>query len=478
MHVHDGARLKSITKAMSDGSPPLTDLRSSYRRRPNHPLVARSPVWQPRLPLHASHYVVALLIFVTFASFRRREIWELFQGSGFDAEIEFKLAIWLLLGLVALTQWRVIVRHSHLLFRPPLAFYVAYLLIAFLSTMYSVAPALTLFRAAQFAIALALGLSVADRIENWPRLANIFIALNWAFLLVGLTGYPESLNWRVLPSFQEAGFDAFQQPWRFGTPIGHFSQISIVAAMVGITVAARIHDRMTVANVAVLGWLLLTIALTVSRTAAIGFIGGLLFVLASRGILALIVLGGTGLAATILLLLPQAVNAVSDFVERGQSTEDLESLTNRTSIYESAIRSIESHWVLGYGFRASRAMVLDEQPGGSGVGHAHNAVIEATLGLGVMGGIAAVFILLALLIYAIGVLVCERNICLVETKRRGAEFVGLFIPVFAFSMLDSSFSRDFDPFNFCFLAFLIDFTRHHAIVQQSTRRDSVPVSRD
>jgi len=384
-----------------------------------------------------------------------------------------RLCRWLLLGLVALTQWRTIVHNSHLLFRPPLVFYVVYLMMAFVSVSYSVEPALSLFRAGQIATALALGLSVADRIGNWPRLAAVYLALNWAFLLIGLTGHPESLNWRALPSFQEAGFNALQQPWRFGTPMGHFSQISIVAAMVGIATAARIRDRITLRDAALLGWMMLTIILTVSRTAAMGFAIGLLIVLALRGMLALVVLGGTGLAATILML-PQVVIAMTGFVDRGQSAEGLESLTNRTSIWESAIRDIDTHWMLGYGFRAARAMVLGKQPDGSGVAHAHNAVLEATLGLGVIGGVLAALILLALLACAIGVLLRERGGRLPETARRGGEFVSMFAPIFFFSMLDSSFSFDYNPFLFCFVAYLIDFTYYRAFIRQVPCRRSAP----
>jgi O-antigen ligase len=413
------------------------------------------------LPLGPLHYGLALLAFLSFSTFRRREIWQLFDGSGFDEEIWLKLSIWVLLGLVAVVRWQSVLRNSYLLFRAPLVFFGAYLVIAFISTTYSLEPTLTLFRAGQYATALALGLSLADRIEQWPRLSYLFLGLNWGILIIGLGGVPESLSWRVLPSYQEAGFDAFQQPWRFGTPFGHFSQISIVAAMAGIAVAARLREHITLPLAVLLGWLTLTIVLTVSRTAAMGFLFGVLVVLAARGALLATVMGGSTVMA-VLFAAPGAMDSLAAFVSRGQDAEQLESLTNRTEIYESALRNLQQHWALGYGFRADRVLVLTQQVDGSGVGHAHNALLEATLGLGVGGGIIAALVLLAILFCGFNLLARERAAGVPRRQRRSAEFLGMFSPVIAFSLLDSSFSYDLYPFSICFVAYLIDFTQHRA----------------
>jgi exopolysaccharide production protein ExoQ len=422
------------------------------------PAVADTPY--PRLGWGCM--LVALLVFSTLATFRRRDVWELFQGSGMDQEIKFKIAVWMILGLVAGLHWRAVIRNSHLLFVAPLAFYTAYWFLALVSATYSLEPGLTLFRAGQIGVALALWLAIAERIDRWPTLAIAYLSLNWAFLLIGLTGHPESLHWRVLPSYQEEGYDGIHMPWRFGTPIGHFSQISIVATLVVVSVVARLRGPVKVGDVLLLGWLLLTIVLAASRTAIAGLLAGLFLVLALRGMLALVALVGTGTVAA-LLALPPVTETVVEYLERGQDADDLVSLTNRTSVYESALGSIADSWPLGYGFRAARAAVLSAitDSGGNvyGASHAHNAVLESAIGLGAAGGLMAVLLLVALLGCGVGLLLRSR---VDPASAQGVEFVGLFAPILAFSLLDSSFALEVGPFTLSFIAILVHFARCRA----------------
>ena len=418
--------------------------------------------------LRASHYVIALLIFSTFATFRRRQIWDLFQPNGFDAEICFKIAVWLVLALIAVIQWRRIFQQGYLILQPPLSFYSSYLLVGIVSTAYSVDPILSLFRAGQFVIALALGLSVLDAIPSWPRLGAVYLGGNWIFLLIGFTGLIESLDWRALPDYQEQGFLLHHEPWRFGTPLGHFLVIADVAVMVGIAVAARIHDRIRIMDAMTLLWVLLTILLTVSREALMGFAVGLLIVLSFRGLLPLALLGGTGLVAGVLVA-PGLLDLLLHFIYRGQDASQLESLSNRTDIWESAISHIDKHWLLGYGFRASRFLILDEQANGAGVAHAHNAVLESILGLGVVGGIVAALLLFAILGYAVGIVIDERKRRAPLAEQRGVEFLAMYPIIFISSMLDSSFALDINAVNLCLVAFLIDVTRHRVITQKSKK---------
>ena len=236
------------------------------RRFEEAPRDARPPAWRPM------HLATALLIFLSLGTFRRREIWELFADGGVDWEVKGKILLWIGLGGIALCCWRRIWENSYLLLRAPLLFYFAFFALAALSTIYSGTPALTLFRAGQLGIVMALGIAVADRIERWPTLVMLFLGMNWALLLIGLTGYPESLNWRLLPGYQEASYIMFEdQMWRFGTPMGHFSQIGIAAAMALLALIARLRRAPTPGEGCVLFWLLLTVLLSVSRTAVGGW---------------------------------------------------------------------------------------------------------------------------------------------------------------------------------------------------------------
>jgi hypothetical protein len=193
------------------------------------------------------YFLVPLVIFVSFGTFRR------LTDAGVDAELKLKFLIWLVLGTLALLLWRRILQGSYLLFRPPLLFCVAFWLLAMLSTVYSGTPGFTLFRASQLGILIALGIVAADRIERWPTLAMMFLAINWAFLLVGLTGYPATLHWRLLPAFQEPSFAAVEDTtWRFGTPMVHFSDIGIIAATVAVASVARLKRAPSLGELCIL----------------------------------------------------------------------------------------------------------------------------------------------------------------------------------------------------------------------------------
>ena len=400
---------------------------------------------------------IALLL-STFGTYRRRPIWELFTSNGLDFEVKAKLCIWGLFGVFAVLAHQRINKRTGLLVRVPVSLYVAYCALAFLSVTHSISPGFSCYRAAQIALLIALALAYANRTVFWPQLAILFIGMNWVFLVIGLTGIVPSLDWRLLPTFQEAGFNSFSQPWRFGTPVGHFSQISIVAAMAAIAISAR-SRRLTSKDLVLFGWMLITIALTKSRTAMMGLVGGLVVVAVLRGKLVPSVLS-LAIIGPLVLATPEVGNALTAFLDRGQTQAQLDSLTGRTSIWDSALKHIHERWLQGYGYRADRFIVLDEQVNGSGVSHAHNAVLESAAGLGVGGALLAIAILSSLLLYPLRIAVLERRNVYPPESRRAVEFAAMFPPVFAFSMLDSSFALDASPFILVFIAMLVDMTMH------------------
>jgi O-antigen ligase len=169
-------------------------------------------------------------------------------------------------------------------------------------------------------------------------------------------------------------------------------------------------------------------------------------------------LASTALMA-LLLTLPDVVDTVVAFLRRGQTEEDLMSLTNRTAIYDSVLQLLDGHWLLGYGYRAARAVVIDQQPSGAGVSHAHNAVLEAAVGLGVGGAMLAVLLLLSFLVCSLHLLRSGHGANESGARQRGIEFVALFPPVLANSMLDASFAIEVCPFILVFVVILIDLTQ-------------------
>ena len=428
------------------------------------------------------YLVPVLLIFATFATFRRRDLSDLLE-SGIDTEIKVKLAVWAVLGLVALRRLPVILRNSALLFTLPLAPYAAFCALALFSATYSLEPGLSAVRAGQLAVALALGLSMVDRAPEWTKLGALYLAINWAFLLIGATNAIPGLHLRELPGFQEPGYDGINAPWRLGTPIGHFSIISLVATMLAVAYAARLSRAPTLLDLGYLSWLVLTDILTVSRTGLLGMVLGLLSVLLLRGYLAATVLV-TAATVPFLLMTPGLGEGVIGFLGRGQDAADLASLSNRADIYGSALASIGDDWLVGHGFRASRAARLAEVQDNAGhsfgfAAHAHNAVLESTASLGVAGLICALSILGCFLLCALALFrrsqkapnasgaerresEAFRPASELPPRSRAVEFCSLWPPILAFSMMDSSFALEINPFVFCFICILLDFTQYRA----------------
>ena len=106
----------------------------------------------PWLPL-----LLWCLILTTFASFRNRDIGELLDYGGIDAQVKFQASVWAGLGLVALALLATGRADTRLLRRGPLFWYACFIGTALLSACYSPAPAYTAYRATQHAVALVLG---------------------------------------------------------------------------------------------------------------------------------------------------------------------------------------------------------------------------------------------------------------------------------------------------------------------------------
>ena len=238
--------------------------------------------------------------------------------------------------------------------------------------------------------------------------------------------------------------------------------------------AARIRRSPTLGDIAFFFWITATVLLTVSRTGILGLLLGLGATALLRGVLPHILLVATTLGS-MALLVPGMVETITDFIERGQDAEDLASLTGRTSIYDSALAAIGDNWLLGYGFRATRAAHLNEVYDSAGnvygtASHAHNAVLESVSSLGLAGAASTVAILLSFLACALALLrdaARQKRAARVPATKgvsddwsHAVEYCAHWLPIFAFSMMDSSFVLEINPFVFCFIAIALDFARY------------------
>jgi O-antigen ligase len=75
-------------------------------------------------------------------------------------------------------------------------------------------------------------------------------------------------------------------------------------------------------------------------------------------------------------------NPVAEFLFRGQPLEEVEGLSGREALWQGAFTLFRERPVLGYGYQGSRYHLVQILGWG---GHAHNALLEALLDLGVLG---------------------------------------------------------------------------------------------
>ena len=77
-------------------------------------------------------------------------------------------------------------------------------------------------------------------------------------------------------------------------------------------------------------------------------------------------------------------NAVVEYIYRRQSVEQLTSLSGRKELWEIVGGLVSSRPIAGYGFAASRKVLLDKIPWAS---YAHNALAQVLLNLGIFGAL-------------------------------------------------------------------------------------------
>lgn len=415
--------------------------------------------------------IVATWMMATFASFRSREIWELLSGSGLDAQVKFQVASWCGFGLLAAwLAWRGRI-DFRLVSGGPLLWYSVYIALAVLSTAYSPAPTLTAFAAMQLAVAVALVCAFGSRLDAIYGLVVLYVAVNWVLVILGSVGLNLGQGWIAPAQDIYVRFGGAEwETWRFTSAFGHPSLISIVAAMGAVGLAARTRGHLWRRNGFLIAWLALTVLLTVSRTGIMGMALGFLVVIWRRK-MALPFSIGAAFAGVGILVIPELRDTIVDFLLRGQTEEDLVSLTGRTDLYATVWERL-GQISFGEGFRAVRAELLDEGDAGQGISHAHNLFLEALIGLGLPGAAAVTATLLAL------------GACAIRTAwhpwfsrfgRDGTdcEAIAILMPILAFSMLDSAFAMNANPFVIVFIVFAAKARAQLLALDAAMRRPTV-----
>jgi O-antigen ligase len=387
---------------------------------------------------------------------RHRAAEELMKPGGIDLQAKLQVLAWILLGVVALRL--VLVRRAELrlLLHPPLCWFNLFAASAVLSTMYSVSPPLTLFRSGQIVIVILLAISLQDEFRRIYFLIAMYLVANWVLVLMATTGIDLGLDWVRGPRNEFVLFGSESGVhWRFGSPLGHPSQISVVGAAGAAGLLARSRGPRLGGNLPLLCFFVVTVLLTISRTAIAGMFAGIVVVLVVRRLAVPLILL-VGIAAPLTMMLPALRETVVAYGMRGQSTDEFKNLTGRAEIYQQGVDRAVAGLPFGEGFVAGRAKMIVSKDIGESIVHSHNLFIESTVGMGLIGMLAAATVMLVWLLSLLRAIKLPADESGISP---GWEMVAMSIPLLGFCILDRGFAGPAAPFQCLFIVVLTRTTK-------------------
>jgi|GEM_PF-509277 len=313
-------------------------------------------------------------IFVTEYKFRRRDIDDALGGS-VDLMILAELAIYGLIGMWAF--WHLAPTKPRL--TPLLVAMWGYILTTAVSSLYSTFPFLALARGVQIVIigAAVHALAVDGRLSQVVKLVHAWIVLMTASIFVGLA--------YVAPT---TGPQVGRFTWLFVHSVSAGSMLALSVPMLfGLWLSAgRSDNPLTLPwprNVYGLLFVFQLVFLMLTRTR--GSIGGTVIALAVMAwiwsgqrakpqlVLGSLVVGGASLLAF--------SKPVINFMTRGESAEKIGTFNRRTEIWSLAWDSFLDRPLHGLGLSSAKGVFFDE----TGLGGAHNALINVMIDVGLAG---------------------------------------------------------------------------------------------
>ena len=346
-------------------------------------------VLRPEKALIASFF----LLLLAETKFRARDPHDLLAGE-VDAQIFFELALYAVMSLVVLANLRAL-RLRGLRLTSSEAILGCYVLLALTSSLWSPDPRITAVRAGQLVILYAVCL-LAVRVMERDSLRMIAYATTFYVLVFALLVliFPWASGARITYAEQLTRFS-----WFAVHPgvAGNYAAIAALFWVLAIFIKDRVSERKRswLLGIVVIGLVTILVA-TRTRGQLVAFIVALLVLWSRRyfnhwtvglaGYLGLILvtlrLGfGVSLAPAVETVLDQDIPIVG-FLLRGQSPEEFLSVTGRVELWSNIYGLFLDRPLLGYGYCGSRKLLLSVLPW---AGHAHNAVAESLLDLGLVG---------------------------------------------------------------------------------------------
>ena len=344
--------------------------------------------------LHRPHAALSasfVLLLVAATKFRMRDADASLAGV-VDAQIVLELGLFAAIA-VAVVAARTALPASPL--RTPVkALVTMYVVLALASTFWSDAPALTAVRAIQLAIVAGFAVTAL-------QLLSPTLALRAATLSVAGFALVAAALAFAMPSLHVAlEEDASRFTWFAAHPIDAATLAGLGA--LGCFTLGTFRDSAIARRTAPLlpylvwgGLLIAVVLLTRSRGPMLALSAGLTAAVVARLELpARVPLMLTGAAAVLALIavapdirpwlnnFEDSDSALAQVVFREESADTLLELNGRLELWEDVTPAIEAQPIVGYGYQASRPVMLEAAPWAA---YAHNGFLQTLLDLGLLG---------------------------------------------------------------------------------------------
>lgn len=333
-----------------------------------------------------------LLVHFATTKFRNRSAQALLAGQ-VDAQIWFELAVYAVVAIIVCRSFLRIPAGQRG-FRPYELLILAYLMIASVSVLWSPNPAVSAVRAVQCWILLALAYT-AVRTLTPARTWDAFVWSIAAFVLLGSA---------IALLFPSTTNDPVRDIRRFSFFALHPLAVAAYSGTAALFMGARVLFPPPGAARRFLGlpvWAYIPPIIAIhlatrSRGALTGFAVAALVLLmrkfvvgpaAHRTYMTLAAvfawLAGTFFVGTQQLMrLWESDSTIAQYVLRGGTVEQFLTLNGRNQIFRAVGELFVEKPDFGYGFMASRSILLDKIPW---AGHTHNGLAESLLNVGLIG---------------------------------------------------------------------------------------------
>jgi O-antigen ligase len=293
------------------------------------------------------------------------------------------IGLWLLLRLLRKqTVW------MGALFQGLIGAMTIYALVSATSAVWSVNGPWTLYKSVEYLIDMMLMAAILVTLHSLKDYETLF---NWNWILTGLLIASAWVGAVIWPEEAlDAGFSGGMLGMRLsGVYPGQGSnRLGDLGAILGVVCIARIlslnrrkYDRLW--YTLLLGFGVLTIVASQTRSAMIGLSAGTLIILAYTGRLkrgALFVMGLVGI-----VLVSGLGTLILEFLQRGQSKEEMVSLSDRLTWWSAGLDLLSQHPWTGLGAFAGGTFGVFEKLGLNNVGPLHSDYIETMVGTSFWG---------------------------------------------------------------------------------------------